>query len=217
MQQLAESAPSPNASTFAGLLAALAAPAAAKPATPWPANEWPDDSLADDVATLSYEHALKAHARYRRPDPPDWAFPGRAVMEPPAARPNQASAGTSAAGTSVFEPVASQAGEEQTEPTASVQPQFAPEKVNATADEPDRKSASITIRMSQAECEQLRRRAAQAGLTISSYLRSCTFEAESLRAQVKQALMQLRSGVPAADPATPAPPRISWFRRLVNK
>ena len=46
------------------------------------------------------------------------------------------------------------------------------------------KSASITIRLSKAECAQLRRRAAEAGLTVSAYLRSCTFEAESLRAEV---------------------------------
>ena len=55
------------------------------------------------------------------------------------------------------------------------------------------KSASITIRMSNAECAQLRKRAAEAGLTVSAYLRSCTFEAESLRALVKDTLAQLRA------------------------
>jgi hypothetical protein len=61
----------------------------------------------------------------------------------------------------------------------------------------DHKTASITIRMSEAECAQLRQRAADAGLTISAYLRSCTFEAEALRGQVKEALAQIRAAVPA--------------------
>ena len=47
--------------------------------------------------------------------------------------------------------------------------------------------------MSEVESAQLRQRAAEAGLTISAYLRSCTFEAESLRAQVKETLAQLRA------------------------
>jgi len=34
----------------------------------------------------------------------------------------------------------------------------------------------------------------EAGLTVSAYLRSCTFEAEALRAQVKEALAELRTG-----------------------
>ncbi|MGA7109977.1 MAG: hypothetical protein WBY75_19660, partial [Terracidiphilus sp.] len=56
-----------------------------------------------------------------------------------------------------------------------------------------RKSSSITIRLNSAECVQLRQRAAAAGLTVSAYLRSCIFEVESLRAQVKDTLAELRS------------------------
>jgi len=52
-------------------------------------------------------------------------------------------------------------------------------------------------RLSQTECGQLRTRAAEAGLSISAYLRSCTFEAETLRSQVKEALAQLRTGEPS--------------------
>ena len=40
---------------------------------------------------------------------------------------------------------------------------------------------------------ELRRRATEAGLTISAYLRSCTLEVENLRTQVKQTLADLRS------------------------
>jgi predicted DNA binding CopG/RHH family protein len=55
-----------------------------------------------------------------------------------------------------------------------------------------KRPASVTIRLSAAECAQLKQRAAEAGLTLSAYVRSCTFEAEALRAQVKQALGELR-------------------------
>ena len=73
------------------------------------------------------------------------------------------------------------------------------------------KDASITIRLSKAECAQLHRRAAEAGLTVSAYLRSCTFEAESLRAMVKETLAQLRS---ASTQTNPTSARDSWLRRL---
>lgn len=66
------------------------------------------------------------------------------------------------------------------------------------------KRASITVRMSKAECTQLQRRAAEAGMTVSAYLRSCTFEAEALRAQVKQALAELRAAQQA--------PHRGWLR-----
>lgn len=57
----------------------------------------------------------------------------------------------------------------------------------------DRRSASITVRLCPTESERLRQRAAESGLTISEYLRSCVFEVESLRAQVKEALAALRA------------------------
>jgi hypothetical protein len=63
------------------------------------------------------------------------------------------------------------------------------------------KNASITIRMSAAECEQLRGRAAEAGMTVSAYLRSCIFEVEGLRAQVKAAVAQIRSTAAPAEAA----------------
>jgi hypothetical protein len=45
------------------ILAGLTAP---KPQT---GDRWADDILAEDVATISYEQALRTHTRYRRPDP----------------------------------------------------------------------------------------------------------------------------------------------------
>jgi hypothetical protein len=83
---------------------------------------------------------------------------------------------------------------------------------------PDRnlKCASVTIRLSNAECAQLRKRAAEAGLTVSAYLRSCTFEAESLRALVKDTLAQLRSDPSNGNQAACAPVRRSWIQRLAQ-
>jgi hypothetical protein len=162
MEQIAALQPSSTASSFAGLLASLAAPQ--KPSEP----SWSDDQLADDVATLSYEHALQARARYRS----QFADPG------------QDSAAAS------LEPSAGPA-----RPLTNPRVQPAPRDRTL-------KRASITIRLSEAENAQLHQRAAEAGLTVSAYLRSCTLEVESLRAQVKDALAQLRDSVPSP----PVPP-----------
>ena len=162
--------PSSSAASFASLLAGLTSPkVAAEPAKP--TDRWSDDLLAEDVATISYERALQARARYLSSDGlSDDARPIEMREEP----------------------------QEET----AVPPRKPPASVRITEWSPlatlaaNRKSASITIRMNEAECRQLRERAAAAGLTISAYLRSCIFEAEELRAQVKQTLSQLRS-----DPA----------------
>ncbi len=78
----------------------------------------------------------------------------------------------------------------------------------------DRKSASITIRMSHAECAQLRKRAAVANLSVSAYMRSCILEAEILRTQVREALAELRAVTPdEPQSATTSPkqsPRRWW-------
>jgi hypothetical protein len=63
---------------------------------------------------------------------------------------------------------------------------------NLSAGKP-RKTASVTIRLSESEQVQLRDRAAEAKLSLSEYLRSCIFEAETLRAQVKEALAQMQT------------------------
>jgi len=130
-----------SADSFSGLLASLASPQRAS------ASRW-DDGLADDIATISYEPALRASA-------------SRQAQE--------------------TESAAAQApsGEVPSPPTRN-----------------RLKTASITIRLSEAECGQLRQRAAEAGLSVSAYLRSCTIEVETLRAQVKETLAQLRQSSP---------------------
>ena len=177
MQQSASPAPSSNSPSFAGLLAALAAPGQQRD----PA--WSDDGLADDYATLSYERALRTHARHRSPE--DSASTSDSLAKPLDAGPIRNRKAFSAP------PDASPATRPPASPTADIPQENGANPLAA----PDRnlKSASITIRLSEAESSQLRKRAAEAGLTVSAYLRSCTFEAESLRTLVKDTLAQLRS------------------------
>src|SRR5579863_5658109 len=48
-------------------------------------GSWIDDALAPDVATISYEQALRTHARYRHPDtlPPSVTATDPEVPQPP--------------------------------------------------------------------------------------------------------------------------------------
>jgi hypothetical protein len=209
MHQPAPAAPSSASPTFAGLLAALTS-RSSSPANRTPV--WDDSDLADDVATLSYERALRTHARYRAPDLSDASFaPPVETVQPSALEatpaPVEAEAATARPAAARF------AADRAPEPGACA---IAAEEA---AEDRNLKSASITIRLSKAECKQLRKRAAEAGVTVSSYLRSCTFEAEALRAMVKDTLAQLRS-----EPARPAAVdagrdrssrvRSSWWRWL---
>ena len=188
----ADREPAPSSRSFAELLASLDAPPSAA-AEREPA--WSDEGLADDYATLSYERALRAHARHRSADLPiaasDFSLtqsaeprPSRIPEAPPAAAPL---AGVTAT------PQTASSWHEDVQPRATF---GLPAALNRNL-----RSASITVRLSEAECAQLRRLAAEAGLTVSAYLRSCTFEAESLRAEVKDALAQLRSGSSQANRA----------------
>lgn len=206
-------APAPSAAGFAHLLAALATPAAR------PDQEWNDETLAEDVASLSYERALRSHARYRGADPVEGAAPSAAqALDAEMADAEDfleqsgfpAAARARAIGPEDFARAHDQAQAELARRGAERVP---------TALEKSLKNASITIRMSKTEAEQLHRRAAEAGLTVSAYLRSCTFEAETLRAQVKEVLAELRSASPS-DRRSKENRRglfsalADWFRRL---
>jgi hypothetical protein len=171
--------PSPAAPSFSSFLAGLAAP------RQQPARSW-DDALEDDVATLSYERALRAQARYRSADSEAWLPP----QAPASSSPGSEADSSSAAAATV--PPAG-AGHSPGD--------FCTGSPSADALEPSRKRASITIRVSRQECAQLQQRAAEAGLTVSAYLRSCTLEVEALRTQVKQALAELRSAPAQKPPA----------------
>lgn len=157
---------------FASLLANLTAP------QPSQAPRW-EDELEDDVATLSYEQALKANARYR----PQVDMPMPPASETPTG-----------------------AAQREVEMSAAHFPSQLPR--------PELKVASITIRMSHAESEQLRQRAATAGLTVSAYLRSCTLEAEHLREMVKQTMAELKTATEKQKQIQMKAPRGRWLRRL---
>lgn len=77
----------------------------------------------------------------------------------------------------------------------------------------DRKSASITIRLTAEEEAQLHQRAAAAQLTVSAYLRSCIFDAENLRAQVKEALVEMQASARISSTPRDEPSR-NWRTRL---
>jgi predicted DNA binding CopG/RHH family protein len=172
-----------------------------------PAPPWNDDDLAEDVATLSYESALKAHARYRPSQ-----FSDRSLTQPVDPEPF------------CYEEASSYAAAAAPQPAAQNLKTIPAMEPRATSDQDSRlyraapiernlKDASITIRMSKVECVQLHCRAAEAGLTVSAYLRSCTFEAESLRTMVKDTLAQLRSVTTQAKSARTT---TSGFRRLTR-
>jgi hypothetical protein len=206
------STPSSAAPSFAGLLASLASPGGKSSSMERKDKPWGDDELADDIATLSYESALRAHSRYR--SPAGGLGAGVDGEENPLAQ------GASDLLEMLREdgliPAKAPAAEPPAEAlkTSQTPPPIAPTEARRSqlsSLERSLKDASITIRMSKAECEQLHRRASEAGLTVSAYLRSCTFEAESLRAMVKETMAQLRS---ASAQMNPAPVRDSWLRRL---
>lgn len=191
MQEPAAPAASSTSPTFAGLLAALASPAKR------PAPAWSDDGLEDDVATLSYEHALRAHSRYRPAAPADESLTQAADPWPKRNEENSAAV-------------------PQREARSSAGATLETVRPAHRGFERNLKCSSITIRVSDAECAQLRQRATEAGLTVSAYLRSCTFEAESLRALVKDTMAQLRAATQAAAPARPVKPRRSWLGWLAR-
>ena len=219
MQQSIETAPASATPDFAGLLAALAAPAHESEtrgdgSTPmeWkPSAAWNEDGLEDDIATLSYERALKAHARYRaiaaaEPQFPQFGDPE--VIRFAESLPEVAE-----------ESPRSEAGSSAS-PGAGTTSNPAANRLRARLTERNLKDASVTIRMSSTECEQLHRRASESGLTVSAYLRSCTFEAESLRAMVKETLSQLRAATNPEKPASRARRRLgglsNWLARLLT-
>jgi hypothetical protein len=205
LQTMSQPVPSaPSSPSFASLLASFSAGAG----KPLPA--WNNDQLASDVAVLSYERALRSNARYVPAESGD-------VRRPSSAAPERISIFEAApAHGSSPQPLGSLENGDPGSQSAAV---ATPEEGHRTSTLADRnlKTASVTIRLSEAECAQLRTRAAESGLTVSAYLRSCTFEAESLRAQVKEALAHLRSSASPPGKGVPVNARASrtrWFHRL---
>jgi hypothetical protein len=55
---------------------------------------------------------------------------------------------------------------------------------------------ALTVRLTPEDCEEVRQRAKEAGMSISAYLRACALEVDQLRAQVKQMIATLREEQP---------------------
>jgi predicted DNA binding CopG/RHH family protein len=188
MQTTVDNSESHSAASFSALLAALSSPA------PKPATAWPDDGLADDIATLSYEQALRTHARHRSNSAP-----------------------TDRSHTAYQQTAQADERSSAVQPLSTREPTCSSTAVRPAGLEEDRKSASVTIRLGAAESARLHARAAEAGLTVSAYLRSCIFEVEELRAQVKQTLAQMRTAPQPEEREAAAPvqaPSTCWQNRI---
>jgi hypothetical protein len=70
----------------------------------------------------------------------------------------------------------------------------------------EQRHAVVSIRVNDMEFDRLRLRAAESGLSVSAYMRSCVLDAEHLRAQVKQALAEMRSSIDLAQAPPSAAP-----------
>jgi predicted DNA binding CopG/RHH family protein len=200
--------------------AALSSPpaAAAEDAAPAAKNRfWDEGKLAKDVVSLSYESAIGGRTRDASVEgvEPAIASNGRGTAGAPRPRAIDTRAiDTTNAGNTADAADAAEMTEEWngTERPARQQPP-----------ELDLRTSSVTIRLSQGECARLRRRASEAGMTVSAYLRSCVLEADSLRAQVKVALGELRRASTSATGNEPhaarTEPRRSsgWLARLFQR
>jgi predicted DNA binding CopG/RHH family protein len=194
MEQQAKPSPPSNPLNFAGLLASLTLPA--KESTNRDAG-WGSDGLGDDVVTLTYEQALRNHSRYRKCERGDWAAAPSA---------QDAMAGDAQ---EISHSLAPQPDEE---------PLAQPEPAAQSTIGHELRASSVTIRLSRAECTQLRQRAAEAGLTVSAYLRSCVLEADALRAQVKEALAEMKASPQAENALEPVrKPWLGWMGRKTKR
>jgi predicted DNA binding CopG/RHH family protein len=187
------SSPHP-AGGFARILASLTNPAEKL------SSDRSDDNLADDITTLSYEQALRTHAR--RPTSELPRIQNAADEQLPSKKP----------------PSKQTLGAESASARSRALSDSVATDHRSTPFDQSRKAASITIRLSKAECAQLHQRATEAGLTVSAYLRSCTCEVEALRTQVKETLAQLRSlasGQAQRPAMTGQRLQRSWWSRLI--
>ena len=167
MPEPAQAASQKNSGSFANLLASLTSKLHSDP--------WDDDAMPDDVATITYEQALRAG---RSSQPASNPLPDRYAHQRYAASTPLAPA-----------PKSSQS-------------------------EKKHRTASITLRVTPEEQAQLHARAVAAELSVSAYLRSCVFEAEALRTQVKEALAQMQS-TSSRTTSFAAERRQAWRRRLL--
>lgn len=73
---------------------------------------------------------------------------------------------------------------------------------------------AISIRLAPEERELIQACAAEAGTTVSAYIRQCVLEVEQLRAQVRRAVSAMNSG---GGTVAPAPATSGFFARMARR
>ncbi len=198
MTQVAPSPSTPEGTSFASVLAEQTfghdfARGMRKPPQSDKVPHREKDLLEDDIATISYEQALRTHARSTA----TWIQHSTDSLED-----HNAAVGRVVTLTSQ-------------EPSP-----LRIHEISLKSGQRERRSASITIRLSSSECEQIHTRAEEAGLTVSAYLRSCVLEAEDLRAQVKKMITEMRTAQESSgahnESAMPSPRSSRWQQFLAR-
>jgi hypothetical protein len=70
----------------------------------------------------------------------------------------------------------------------------------APFDQPAQRRSTVSLRLTDNELLQLKDRACESGISVSAYMRSCIVDADQLRAQVKQALAEMRAANARPEP-----------------
>lgn len=180
----------------------------------------PKTPIQSGTSEISYEQALRATARYRRPEEPlpavakapSWideadedpivdlpTLRKRAkTAEKVAARKRQQRAAQHQATTKkASAPVAPADVTAPAMPKLTKKESFAQvlkkETSLATTRPTGLKASALTVRLSRDESELIKARADEANLSTSAYLRQCALEVESLREQVRTTLAQLHT------------------------
>jgi predicted DNA binding CopG/RHH family protein len=211
----AEDAQTPSAD-FAGLMAKMNS--SGRSARSWLAED-AAPTMLDEIIPLSYEQALKKHAR--RPSVEHTAEKidrvASLLAENLAERRNHSTVHTEQSpANELAEGFATR--EIDRDSKEFEQDTLSLNRASAqTAKATETKAASITLRMSEQEAIQVRKRAADAGLTISAYIRSCVCEAELLRAQVKSALIEIRQVNSRKEESAPGNVNRPWWNRLAAR
>ena len=140
------------------------------------------DAGEDDLSSLSYEHALRA--------------PSRLQSSPTQRAQNKPSSKRAAKAELATRPSPSTKLATATAVTSAIAVKPAPAALEIAEPRPTR----TTIRFTAGENKLLRKRALENGLAVSAYVRSCVFEVEALRDQVRQLMTELQT-VAASGPA----------------
>ena len=185
--------------------------------------------LEDGLASVSYERALRTHSRYKpETEAPKIAAESIAPLPTPQSPIPQNVAPIIETPDNAFQddpgpnldpgPDFYQSIEQPLAPDPSEQPNpgSLPSRtqliLNASlaTRQLELKQCTISVRLNRAESEILRLRAAESGMTISAYIRSCVLEADQLRAQVKMALAELRAKTIEMEAPVIALKKQSW-------